>query len=83
MPMRGAKWMRNCARLSDSDIAKIMAEVEGAKRFCRDMQDLDSKFWYDPKHVGVRCPTYCGEPNPIAIVTYGPGGCSIYQSVYR
>jgi len=68
--MRGSKWMREATYLTDADRAKIARTVEFA-------------IAAGHESVGVRPASYCGEPAPIAVVTHGPGGCSIYQAVYR
>lgn len=70
--MRGAKWLREATYLSDEDAERVMAAVAAAKR----------AFPEYARTVGVRPPSYIGEPHPIAVVIYGPGQ-AIYQSVYR
>ena len=72
MAMRGAKWLREASYLTDEDHDAILRAVADCKRAY-------------PQHartVGVRCPSYIGEPHPIATVDYGPGR-RIYTSVYR
>lgn len=73
--MRGAKWMNEASYLTDDDRFKIMQKVEECRTYCEHaLVPLNT--------VGVRCPTYIGEPHPIAIVEYGPGR-AIWASVYR
>lgn len=70
--MRGGKWLTEAEYLTDADRAAVMAAVAECKRA-----------W--PEHsrtVGVRCPSYIGEPHPIATIIYGPGQ-HIYRSVWR
>lgn len=73
MAMRGLKWMRENETLTTLDKAKILYKVEE----CRD------SFPEYANTVGVRPPSYTGEPHPIAVVDYGPGGCKMYCAVYR
>lgn len=72
MAMRGAKWLHGATYLTDTDRDRVMAVV------------AECKLAY-PEHartVGVRCPSYIGEPHPIAVVDYGPGR-RIYSAVHR
>lgn len=73
MPMRGQKWLNGATYLSDADRQLVADAVAECKRAFPEFANT----------VGVRCPAYIGEPHPIASVTYGPGGCSLYRSVYR
>lgn len=70
--MRGAKWLREATYLTDADRDLVLAVVAECKRAHPE----------DVRTVGVRCPSYIGEPHPIATVIYGPGQ-RIYQSVHR
>lgn len=77
--MRGAKWFNSLEYLSDSDIALVLAEVERAKETVKTFPDGDAL----ARTIGVRAPAYIGEPHPIVSITYGPGGGSLFGSVYR
>jgi hypothetical protein len=76
--MRGAKWFNEATYFSDDDRRKVIRAVETAKQCC----DASDKR-YGPRTVGVRVPSYIGEPHPIASITYGPGGSRLHGCVYR
>jgi len=67
--MRGMKWLKNAEYLTDEDRALVLAKVEQAKAA-------------GLEQVGIRCPTYTGEPHPIATIEYGAGRM-IFDFVYR
>jgi hypothetical protein len=82
--MRGQRWLDGATYLTPADRAAVMAEVERARAALREQERAGCGApGFGPRSVGVRCPAYIGEPAPIATVTYGPGGCSIWRSVYR
>ena len=88
--MRGAKWMREASYLTDADRVHIMSVVHRAQDWCRRTSQQPSEKhvlygdgFYNPRLVGVRPSSYTGEDSAIAVVTYGPGGCSIYEIVRR
>ncbi len=70
--MRGKKWLEGCTYLTDADRQRVYDRVEEAKR----------AFPEHARTVGIRCPSYIGEPHPYAIIEYGPGR-RIYAAVYR
>jgi hypothetical protein len=75
--MRGAKWANAVTYWSEEDRRKVFQAVETAKR-C-----VEPSGPYGPRSIGVRVASYIGEPHPICVITYGPGGSRIYGSVYR
>lgn len=72
--MRGAKWFNGASYISDKDRALVIERVRMAKA-CPGLPD--------PRTVGVRVASYIGEPHPICIITHGPGGSRIWESVHR
>lgn len=75
---RGAKWLREADYLTDADRDLIMDEVAKCAEMMRRMGEA-----HLIATIGVRAPAYTGEPHPIAAITYGPGGGSLYGFAYR
>lgn len=70
--MRGAKWANGVTYWTDEQRAHLIERVNAAKDRCP-----------EPRTVGVRVAAYIGEPHPMCIITYGPGGSRIWGSVYK
>lgn len=70
--IRGLKWLKGASYISDADRERVLAVVEECKKA-------------HPEHartVGIRCPSYIGNPDTIAVVDYGPGRL-IYRFVSK
>lgn len=75
---RGAKWLREADYLTEADREVVLRKMDECRELCR------RQGWTAlVSTVGCRAPAYTGEPHPIAAITYGPGGSSLYGFAYR
>lgn len=74
--MRGQKWLLESKSLSPQDKTKVLQRVSQLR------QELVGRK-YPTSTLGVRPPSYTGEPHPIAAITIGPGGCELVEVVFR
>lgn len=73
MRFRGSKWLNEATYISDEDKARVIEMVKCCKAS-----------WPGADYVGVRPPSYTGEPHPVATVVYSyRGGESIFNFVYK
>lgn len=79
--MRGAKWANGVTYWSEADRRHLVERVNAAKERCG-VNPTPTNAW-GAASVGVRVAAYIGEPHPMCIITYGPGGCSIWETVYK